>query len=203
MNEIYEHLAVFMDHLPCGYPRTESGVELRILRKLFTPEEAQLFMHLTLLAEEPRVIARRAKLPLEVVSPRLEEMEKKGLIYGVHRPGKPTEYLAQQFIVGFWEGQANRLDREMVEYFEEYFQTFSDPELWRRAPQLRTIPVGESIPIQRETMPYELAEKVVGSHSRIAVANCVCRQTQVAALCLLMYSNGLNANHGRYSCPRQ
>ncbi len=178
MEEVYEKLAAFVDRLPAGYPRSESGVELRILHKLFTPDEAEVFMHLTLLGEEPRVIARRAKQPVEVVSQHLDEMEKKRVISGNHRPGKPTLYSAQQFVVGFWEGQVNRLDRELVEYFDEYLDTFSNPELWRKAPQLRTIPVGESIPIQAEAMPYEVAVKVIESHSSFAISNCICRQEQ-------------------------
>ena len=44
MDDIYTQLAHFLDSLPAGYPSTESGVELRILRKLFTPEEAALFV---------------------------------------------------------------------------------------------------------------------------------------------------------------
>ena len=58
--EIYERLARHLDNLPGGFPPTDSGVEMRILRRLFTPEEARLALYLTLLAEEPRVVARRA-----------------------------------------------------------------------------------------------------------------------------------------------
>lgn len=176
MEDIYERLAKFVDDLPAGYPSTESGVELRILRKLFTPEEARLFMHLSLIPEAPRVIAYRASLPLEVVGQRLLEMEKKGLIFGIHRPGREPEYLAQQFVVGFWEGQVNRLDEELVEAVDEYLPTFVDMDLWQKAPQLRVIPVGESIPVQTAALPYERAEEIVRSHSQFAVANCICRQ---------------------------
>lgn len=176
MTDVYERLAQFVDNLPAGYPRTDSGVELRILRKLFTPEEAELFMHLTLIGEEPRVIAHRANQPVEVVNSLLEEMDKKGLVFAVHRSDNAPEYSAQQFVVGFWEGQVNRLDRELVEAVEEYFPLAFDLDLWRDAPQLRTIPIGESIPIQTEAMPYEQAEAIVRSQSTIAIANCICRQ---------------------------
>lgn len=178
MADIYEDLAAFVDRLPAGYPKTESGVELKILRKLFTPQEAELFMHLTIMSEEPRVIARRAKLPREVVTQRLDEMEKKGLVMGVHHPGKPTEYLANQFEVGFWEGQIHRLDRELADYFDEYKDTFFDLETFRKAPQMRTIPIGESIPVKTEAMPYEFAEKVVENNTTFAVTNCICRTKQ-------------------------
>ena len=35
--EIYKKLAKHLDNLPGGFPPTESGVELRILKRLFTP----------------------------------------------------------------------------------------------------------------------------------------------------------------------
>src|SRR3974377_1659249 len=78
--DVYERLAQHLDNLPGGYPRTESGVELRILRRLFTPEEADLALHLTLIPEEPRVVALRARMPVEEAARRLEDMAQKGLI---------------------------------------------------------------------------------------------------------------------------
>ena len=176
MNDLYERLARFVDSLPAGYPPTQSGVELRILRMLFSPEEAELFMHLTLIGEEPRVIAHLAKQPLEVVNQRLEEMEKKGLVFANHMPGKAPEYAALQFVVGFWEGQVNRLDRELVEAVEEYLPVAFSLDVWRKAPQMRTIPIGESIPVRTEAMPYEQAEEIVRSQNNIAITNCICRQ---------------------------
>ena len=63
--DLYERLAKHLDGLPAGFPRTESGVELRILRRVFTPEDAELALHLTLIPEGARVIARRAKIPVK------------------------------------------------------------------------------------------------------------------------------------------
>jgi hypothetical protein len=96
--DVYERLAQHLDGLPGGFPRTESGVEIRILRRLFTPEFARLAVQLTLIPEEPRVIARRAKIPIEEATQRLEEMFKKGLLVGIHRKNKPPLYMAQQFL---------------------------------------------------------------------------------------------------------
>ncbi len=45
---VYEKLARHLDNLPMGFPSTKSGVELSILRNLFTPEEAAFAPHLTL-----------------------------------------------------------------------------------------------------------------------------------------------------------
>jgi ferredoxin len=162
--------------MPAGYPRTESGVEMRILRRLFTPDDAELTLHLTLIPEEPRVIARRAKIPIEELARRLEAMAEKGLIFSIYPEGKPAQYQAQQFVVGFWEGQVNKLDRELIQDFEEYLPILFDAGSWKRAPQLRTIPVGQSIRVQTEVMSYEQAEALVNAQERFAVANCICRQ---------------------------
>ena len=53
-----EHL----DRLPGGFPSTETGVELRILRRLFNPEEAELAQNLTMKLEPAGVIAERSAL---------------------------------------------------------------------------------------------------------------------------------------------
>lgn len=47
-----------LDTLPAGFPATPTCVELRILCRLFTPEEARLAVHLTSLLETPTAIAR-------------------------------------------------------------------------------------------------------------------------------------------------
>ncbi|MCK4900320.1 MAG: hypothetical protein KAS38_16185, partial [Anaerolineales bacterium] len=101
MNEdVYQKLAKFLDSLPNAFPSSESGVELRILKRLFTPEEAELFLHLTLIAEEPRVIARRAKISVEKAALRLAEMEKKGLLYSYHPKNGPPRYMAALYAIG-------------------------------------------------------------------------------------------------------
>jgi ferredoxin len=176
MSDIYEQLAKFLDELPAGYPPTQSGVELRILRKLFSEEDAELFLHLSLIAVEPAVVAYRAQQPLEQVAHRLEEMELKGLISGERKPGKTTKFSVNQFIVGFMEEQVDHMDRELVGLVEEYLPIFFKQGPWTKVPQIRTIPIGVSIPIQSDVMPYERAEEIVQSHTKFAVRNCICRQ---------------------------
>lgn len=173
--DIYQHLAQHLDDLPAGYPATESGVELHILRRLFTPEEAALAIHLTLLPEEARVVARRAGLPVAEVAQRLAGMEQKGLIYAHHsRSGAAPQYQAAPFVVGIWEFQVGRLTPELVRDFEEYAPHLL--HVWEKTPQLRTIPVGESIDAQMEIMPYEQAEAIIRAQENIVVAPCICRQ---------------------------
>jgi Na+-translocating ferredoxin:NAD+ oxidoreductase subunit B len=179
--DVYERLARFLDELPAGFPPSGSGVEHRILRRLFTPEEAELAMHLTLLAEEARVIARRARIPVEEAARRLDEMEKKGLIFAVHKQGNPAQYMATQVVIGFFEYQVNKLHPDLVHDFEEYLPVWFKATPWQKTPQMRTIPVGESIDPHLEVMAYEQAEVLIRAQDRLSVAPCVCRQERRVA----------------------
>ena len=109
---IYSELARHLDDLPGGFPSTDSGVELRILRKLFTPEEAELALYLSLIPEESRVIARPARMSREEAGRRLDEMAGKGLILSIVIGGRPIHYMAAQFVVGIREFHQNSLDKE-------------------------------------------------------------------------------------------
>lgn len=181
MTDIYSQLAAFFDQLPAGFPSTQNGVELKILRKLFSAEEAGLVMHLTLFNEEARVIAFRARRPLEEVAPRLASLAERGLIGISRHAGRPPLYAASQFVVGFYEGQVNRIDRELAELVEEYQPYFVKNGPWMtRMPQMRTIPVHESIPLSSEVLPYEHAGDILRANRDFAVIPCVCRQEKAA-----------------------
>lgn len=174
--DVYEALATHLDNLPAGFARTENGVEMRILRRLFTPGDAELAVYLTIIPEGPRVIARRAGIPLSEAASRLEEMDKRGLIMRVQHKDQPPLYMALQYLVGFWEAQVNRLTPELVQDAQEYEFACIKPDHWRKAPQMRTIPVAKSIDVQNEVMPYEMAEELMRTHTSLAVSNCICRQ---------------------------
>ena len=46
MTDIYKQLAQRLDEMPEGYPATESGVEIKILKKIYTEQDAQMFLNL-------------------------------------------------------------------------------------------------------------------------------------------------------------
>jgi Na+-translocating ferredoxin:NAD+ oxidoreductase subunit B len=79
--EIYRRLAEHLDRLPGGFAPSDTGADLRLLQGLFTPEEAELAIHLTLEREEAQAIAARAGLPIAEAQQRLDEMALKGLIF--------------------------------------------------------------------------------------------------------------------------
>lgn len=170
----YRKLAAHLDNLPGGFPATEGGVELRILQRLFTEEEADLAYHLTLIPEEARVIARRAGLNKDEASGRLESMARKGLIFSVEPEGRAPLYMSAQFVVGIWEYHVNDLDKDLIQDVNEYLPKLVSS--WEKVPQLRTIPVGRSISAALEVLPYEQAEELIRSEKHFLVAPCICRR---------------------------
>jgi ferredoxin len=174
--DIYQELARFLDDLPGGFPKTESGVELRILRRLFTPEQAALAQKLSLIPEDARVIARRAGIPVQEAADRLEEMALQGLLFRMEKEGSLPRYRATQYVIGIWEFQLNRLDPDFVNDMNEYIPALFDGKTWEKAPQLRAIPVGESISPNLNVLSYERAEELVRSQTKFLEAPCICRR---------------------------
>jgi electron transport complex protein RnfB len=177
MNEtIYRKLAEHLDQLPGGFAPSETGADLRLLERLFTPEEAELATHLTLDREEAAIIARKANFPLAEVERRLNEMANKGLIFSVRQDDSSALYQAIPFVVGIYEFQVNRLDEDLRQRLADYWSTQKPRSRPQTIPQMRTIPIGESIALHLEALPYEQVDKLVEANDRFAVAPCICRR---------------------------
>ncbi len=173
---IYQQLARHLDDLPGGFPKTESGVELRILRRMFTPREAEMALNLTLIFEEAKVVARRAQAPVEETAAVLEKMSQKGLIYRLPHKGKPPRYMAAQFVIGIWEMHVNKLDPGLIRDFNEYVPVLFNLQEWKKAPQLRTVPVEQSLDHKLEVFPFENAADLVKENTKFLEAPCICRK---------------------------
>ena len=175
MSDVYPRLREHLDSLPAGFPATESGVELRILKRLFTPEEAGLAIHVGMKLEPAAAIAGRAGLSEAEAEARLKQMSRRGLIFSIEAPDRPHVYMAAQFVVGIWEYHVNDLDPEFIRDMDEYLPILSGTA-FSRLPQLRTIPVGKSISAGMEVLPYEQAEEIVRRQTTFLVAPCICRR---------------------------
>ena len=174
-DDIYHKLAGHLDRLPGGFPPTESGVEIRILKRLFSPEQAALACHLTLIPESTSVIALRSGLPVERAAATLSQMADRGLVF---KSSRPPRYMAAQFVVGIWEYQVGHLDAELVADMEAYMPYLFDTDAWRASPQMRTIPVGRSIGAELEILPHERASLLLDKKDSFVVTPCICRKEQ-------------------------
>jgi electron transport complex protein RnfB len=175
--DVYTRLREFMDTLPAGFPATPSGVEIRILKKLFTPEQAELAMKLGREAEEVGAIAARIKMDASVLAPKLEEMAQKGLIFR-NRDKDRVSYQAYQFLVGVYEFQLNRLDKEFCELFEEYLPHIGTTLMTLKTKQLRVIPVESAVESAVAVASYNRIRELVKKQEVSALSPCICRQEQ-------------------------
>ncbi|WP_163340711.1 ATP-binding protein [Desulfopila sp. IMCC35008] len=176
MSNVYKKLAGHLDNLPGGYPSTESGVELRILRRMFTEQEADIALNLTMKPETVAAVAERTNFPAEKLAGSLEEMAQKGLIFRSYK-NDTVMYSAAMFVVGIWEYHLNDLDPELVRDVNEYLPHIMD-EVWTKTEtkHMRVVPVSKSIVQDIEIASYEDAEELIRAQSKITVQPCICRK---------------------------
>jgi Na+-translocating ferredoxin:NAD+ oxidoreductase subunit B len=186
--DVFTRLAKHLDNLPAGFPATDSGVELRILKRLFTEEEAAAALGLTMMPESVAAIAQRLDIEASDLAPLMASMATKGLIFRVDK-GEPPLYMAAQFVVGIWEYHLNDLDEELIRDVNEYLPHFFQQNyLKNKTKQMRVIPVSQEI-VSKEglardgsganpIMPYEVAEEIIRKQRKIVVSDCICRKEQ-------------------------
>jgi electron transport complex protein RnfB len=176
MTDAYKALATHLDNLPGGFPPTQSGVELRILKRLFSLQEAEIAVGLTMMPEPAAAIAQRLGRDENELGPILETMSRKGLIFRSTRKGQTT-YMAAQFVIGIWEYHLNDLNPELIKDVNEYLPHFVTRG-WTdvQTKQLRVIPISKKIAGDMTIMPYEVAEEIINQQSKIVVSPCICRK---------------------------
>lgn len=172
----YQRLQEYLDQLPLGYPRTESGVELKILKKLFTESEAELAALLSPVPEEAQQIAERNGISPQGLEEKLESMSKKGLIFRVHRQGK-TLFNTAPFMIGLYEYSVNKMDRELAALCRQYYDEAYQAEMGAsNIPGFKVIPVTQRVDADLVLFPFEKLKEEVRAARKIAVAECVCRK---------------------------
>jgi ferredoxin len=185
---VYRELQQHLDEFPVGFPATESGVEIRLLKYLFTPKEAQIASKLkfypsfgdgeTLDSIFERVKTSRLNYSKVELENRLDHMAKKGTIK-FSKKGNQKTYSGALLIIGMFEFQVNKLTKEFTKDMKQYMQETLILEMAKTIPlQMRTIPVGITIDHDIEVANFDdvknLVENVEGPFS---LTNCVCRQS--------------------------
>ncbi|MBY8990162.1 MAG: 4Fe-4S binding protein [Candidatus Lokiarchaeota archaeon] len=184
--DLFRRLQEHLDSMPVGFPTTESGVEIRILKHLFTVEDAEIALKLKFQPEPLKKIYRRFKksgIEIEELEQKLDEMYFKGSINrGSRNIGALEEkyYAIAALIIGMYEYQLGRLTKEFYSDHEQYIdEAFIDEYNSSGIPQLRVIPVEETLDYEQGIASYDDMKdliEIVGEP--IAVAECICRQAK-------------------------
>jgi ferredoxin len=184
--DVYRKLQEHIDAMPVGFPAAKSGVELRLLEHLFTPEEAEIALNLSALPEPICRIHKRVKnkeISKEELEMILDRLVSKGAIMGgphLSKGRKGKYYSKAQFAIGMYEFQVNRLTREFSKDALQYFDEAFGEEFFRtNTHQMRTIPVNKSIEPVLHVGNYDDVRLLLDEdEGPFAVMNCVCRQAR-------------------------
>jgi len=214
-SDIYRKLQQHLDTLPIGYPATESGVEIRILKFLFSPVEAEIALNMRFIPEPIKNIYRRVKkrgITLEQLEELLGIMFIKG---GIRRVILKKEdgidvvlYQNSPLAVGMFEYQVDRITKEFYEDFEQYMEeAFRDEFSSTKINQLRTIPVEKSISPDHNIATYDELKNIFEDAKQIAVSPCICHKgnqlldkscNSMSERCFSINSSALNAVNRGY-----
>lgn len=175
---VYRKLQLELDKMPSGFPATQSGIEIRLLKYLYTPEEAEIVTHLSMMKESSKHLQKRMKkkgISKSKLDRILNRLDEKGAIFSSIKGNK--KYSKPQFLVGIYELQLGRLTKEFMEYFNQYENEIFYKEIVPYdMPQVRTIPVEKSLTPEHNVGTYDdiryYVERYDGS---IAVMDCICR----------------------------
>jgi NAD-dependent dihydropyrimidine dehydrogenase PreA subunit len=176
-DDVYEQLAEALDKLPNGFPRTPSNVEIRLLKKIFSTEEASLASQLDRSMKSVDVIAKRTRLSVEEAEVKLMKMAKRGLLWRGVKGGKSSFRLAP-FVVGIYEAQLESMDHELAHLVEEYLANGGAAGIMKPHPAIHRV-----IPAQKATksewiLPYDDVKAILLNSKTFRLHDCVCRKQQ-------------------------
>jgi len=171
---VYKQLAQRLDAIPNGFPATESGVELKLLAKLFTPEEAAVTLQLKLIPEYAEQVAQRTGDDPQAMEATLKGMAGKGLIR-MKRGQKAPVFGLMPFVVGIYELQITRMDKELAQLFEDYYKEAFHKMLHSGPSIHRVIPVEQAVQTGLEVLPYERASEILSHAQSWGALDCICR----------------------------
>lgn len=208
--ELYARLQKQLDQYSIGFPATDSGVELEILRKLFPQQDAELFTRLSPRLESPAEVAARLGQKADDLARQMDDMAERGLLFRKRGSGG-ARYAAIPFIHGLFEFQLKDLDPELAGLMERYAQekNFDRAMQTSAAAFLRPIPVQRAVPVERHVASYEDAAEILRQAGQIVLAECICRKEKkvlgrgcgkVLEACFMFGSMGqyyLDRNMGR------
>lgn len=184
--DVYRKLQEHLDSMPIGFPATESGIEIKVLKHLFTPEDAETALKLKFQPEPLKTIYRRFKksgITLKELEEKLDKIYFKGLINrGTREVGDSVEkyYCDAPLAIGFYEYQLGKLTKEFYTDHEQYMdEAFIHEYNSTGIPQLRVIPIEETIEYEQKIASYDDMRNLIENIGEpIAVAECICRQAK-------------------------
>ncbi|MCX7635600.1 MAG: hypothetical protein N2Z74_07645, partial [Syntrophales bacterium] len=178
--DAYERLREILDTHPTGAP--PSPAFTRILRTLFSPEEAELLTHMNFAPKPVEAIAAAAGVSVAQADLMLGALADRVLVFSREKDGKRSYGLLATipglFEFPFMRGVATPVLEELGKLWEEYYKdglgaSFSG----HPTPVARIVPVGQAIDAPLKVHPYEEVRRLIDSVEFIGLGLCACRVT--------------------------
>jgi ferredoxin len=174
----YEQLAARLDEIPNSFTATKDGTHLKLLKWIFTPDEAKLASKMKLRGETTDDLVDRLELSIDGLEDQLEKMAEKGQIRAWNS-STGRRYALLPLVVGIHDEQLHRMDTEYAQLVEDYLDASRFEGLWGNEPALfRVIPVNKAISTDLEIHPYEIAEQMIESSMSWGIRECICKKQQ-------------------------
>jgi Na+-translocating ferredoxin:NAD+ oxidoreductase subunit B len=179
--EVYKQLQRHLDRQAVGFPATKTGAEIRILKHIFTPREAEIATCLTYRFEPIETLFKRAANLVESreeLAELLEGIVNKGGIETRIKDGKRV-YCSAPLVVGMYEYQLGRLTPAFIKDFDEYTKDrkFGVEFLSTKLPQMRTIPIARSIEPRHNVSTFdEVRALLQRAEPPFSMFECICRK---------------------------
>ena len=170
---VYEELAGAFGKLANGFTRTPSNVEIRMLKKMFSPEDASLASKLSEKPETTEEIANRTGLALEETKDHLLKMAAEKLLWLDHYKysidydtnqlinAENPRFRLPPFLIGLMESKAEELDHEFIHLFEAYMADGGAADIMKPSPALmRVIPSRGSVK-KEWILPYDEVKNIL------------------------------------------
>jgi electron transport complex protein RnfB len=154
-----------------------NGVELKILEHIFTLEEAEMTLHMRPMPETVEAIAEREGKSVPEMQAILDNMAQKGQIGSFKMSGQQV-YMLFPFLVGIYEFQLNRMDKQLAELFEEYVPHLVVTVGGFEPAVARVVPVSTEIKQDLHVHRYEDIRALIENAKSFQVAECICRKEQ-------------------------
>jgi len=179
--DVYRKLQKHLDNQAVGFPATKSGAEIRLLKHIFSPRQAEIAACLNFKPQGLEAIYKRAANlvgSMEELSDILAAIEKKG---GIESRGEKDnkKYCTAPLVVGMYEFQLDRLTPEFIKDFADYTSDikFGVEFLSTELPQMRTIPIARSLLVKNHIQIFDEVDEVLKkSDGPFAIFECICRK---------------------------
>jgi len=177
----YVDLQKHLNRQAVGFPATKSGAEIKLLQHIFTPDEARISCFLSQKPEPLKTIYKRVSHlvdSMQALKEILANIQKKGGIEFQKRNGN-RYYCNAPLVVGMYEFQLKRLTPQFIDDFDAYTsdRKFGIEFLSTELPQMRTIPVRQSIPLQHHVSSYDdVLVLLQQAEAPFVILECICRK---------------------------